>query len=150
MLDVAKNEDITRLLELGRQMHAESRFALLPFDDSKVRGLFENLIGGAGIIFVYKREAEIVGFGLFSTGEIFFGHSLLAFELGVFILPEYRGGMGAVRIIGAARQWAIERGAVMLDLGITTGVTEDRSGRFYESMGAQRVGALFSMDLGGE
>jgi len=150
MLDIAKTEDIPRLVDLGRAMHAESRFAMIPFDDEKVHSLFANLISGTGIVFVYKRESEIVGFGLFSTGEIFFGRALLAFELGVFILPEYRGGMGAVRIIGAARQWAIERGAVMLDLGITTGVTEDRSGQFYQSMGAQRVGALFSMDLGGE
>lgn len=148
MIETATRADVPRIMEMARDMHAESRFAKFPFDGAKMERIFCGLIDGAGTILLYRKEAQTVGMAVLQTSEMFFSTSLMAFEYGIFVEPEHRGSFGALGLVKSAKAWARARGAVWLDLGITTGVTADRSGAFYEALGARQVGALYSIDLG--
>lgn len=74
------------------------------------------------------------------VAEEFFGHDLVASDLGLFILPEKRGTSAAPRLVRAFEEWAIARGARQIYLGQTTGVEIDRTRRLYEGLGYKVVG----------
>jgi GNAT superfamily N-acetyltransferase len=129
MIRHATHSDINALLPLAAAMHAESRFHALDFDQNKMRALFEHLVLAGGL------------------AQDFFGNTVAAFEYGVYVAPTRRGSMDGVRLVKTYLAWARGRGAVYINMGVTTGVTTDRTGALYERLGARKVGDLYSWGL---
>lgn len=141
--------DLDAIVEMGERMHEESVYAFLPYDREKVQRLFHAFIhhpetwGG----FVAEDEGKVIGMiGGFLT-DYFFCDEKLASDMILFLEKPYRGGLTAGRLIRAFEQWAIDRGARELCLGISTGVNIDNTGKFYEHMGMTRVGAVYKRRL---
>lgn len=147
MIRTATHEDIPRLIELGEQMHVESRFARLPFDRDKVQALFAHLIESPdGLLLVADADGVLVGGFAGYVVEHYFARTKVASDFGLFIEPASRGGMTAPRLLKAYIEWAKAQGAVMIQAGITTGVHVEQTTRLYEKLGFRNNGQLFELE----
>jgi GNAT superfamily N-acetyltransferase len=143
--------DRNQLLNLCRQMHAESRYAFLPFDVAKV-----NLV--LDLYMQEKRQRcalaavigdRVVGAVAGYVTEYAFCSELVASDQIVYVIPRSRGTLAAVRLIEAFRVWARDQGARELVLGITTGVDARRTGELFEKLGFEFAGGNFVQRLNG-
>lgn len=147
MIRPATVEDIPRIVELGRMMHLESRYAPISFSEEKVAALIEKLISSDGVVFVAEIDGEIVGGIAGAVTEFWFSTEKLAFDYSFFLTPDARQGMQAVRLMVAFENWAKLNGVRQIDLGITTGVHVDKTAHLYGGMGYKECGRLFVKEV---
>lgn len=146
--------DIEEVIVLARQSHAESRFAPIAFDEHKVReGMRRMAAQPAGsncAIVVRNHGGRLVGYLAGTIEEYFFSHARVASSVFLFVDPRERGGLAAVKLVLAFRRWAQNRGAAELYVGIASGVTTERTGRFLQRLGLQHTGGNYSQWLTGQ
>lgn len=149
MIRTATRNDIPALIALGASMYQESRYAEnSPFDALKCADLADHLINAdAGCVLVAEHNGQIIGWLAGGIGEQWFLHQLMAFEYGVFISPNHRGGSAGARLVKSFMAWAKDHGAAVINMGITTGVHEERTGELYSRLGLSRTGLLYSMEV---
>jgi GNAT superfamily N-acetyltransferase len=142
MIRAAAVHDVDALVACGEVMHKESEYSFMPYDKQKVKTvILHHMIEGC--VFVADVGGKVVGGLIGGVTDHFFNDDLHGYELAVFILPEHRGGSSALKMMKAFEMWCVDMGAKCIDLGITTGVHEDVTGRFYEKLGYNRSGSLF-------
>lgn len=141
--------DIERLIEMGERMHNEGAYAFLPFDREKVRRLMISYINDRETQCGLVAEEGGVIIGMFAgyLSDYFFCDERVACDMILYVDREHRGSSAAVRLIKAFRDWAGERGAREICLGVSTNVNRETTGRFYEKMGLFQVGALYKQRL---
>lgn len=145
MIRHARNTDLDTLVYLISRMHDESRFRVLPYAPERVHDMFSALLGGFGIILVAEDEhGDIYGLMAGVIGPQWFSDALVAQDLALYVTPERRGGMASARLLDAFVGWARSKGAKMIDVGTGTGIQTERTGRFFERMGGQFCGQVYS------
>lgn len=145
MIRNATDRDFAELIRLGMAMHEESRYARFDFDAGKLERLFVIALD-RGFLKVYEgADGMLAGGMLAMSSEMWFGRDLQTFDLALFIEPGKRGGVAAVRLTRAYVEWAQTIGAKEIGIGTTTGVNPEMSGRLFESLGFERVGAVYRM-----
>lgn len=149
MIRNATAGDIPALIELGTRMYLESRYSEnSPFDADKCAELAESLIySAAGCVLVAEKNGQVIGWLGGGIAEQFFSRQLMAFEYGLFVAPEHRGGSAGPRLARAFIEWSKEHGAAVINMGITTDVHAERTGQLYSRLGLQRTGLLYSMEV---
>jgi GNAT superfamily N-acetyltransferase len=146
VIRIATHDDIPSLLELGRAMHAESRYAVHAWDDEKVAALIGALIAtDDGLALVVEFDGVIVGGFLGSIDEHYFTRARVASDFAMFVSPDQRGGHFAVQLLEHYVAWARARGAAMIQVGVTTGVQEAATARLFNRCGFDPVGQLFEV-----
>lgn len=143
MIREATHQDIAQLVELGAQMHTESRFKVLQYDCDKVFLLFDHLINTNQFIHVIEKNGLLTGGLVGFITEHWASKDNVAYDCGLFISPEHRGGVDAARLIKRFRDWAIVRGAKMASLGISTGVHPERTDKLIQACGFEKIGYLY-------
>lgn len=148
MIRVAEEKDIETIVEFGQKLHIESSYSKGSYVCDKVRALMAGLIGSEyGVVFVSEVGGRVVGGIAGGVTEHWFSNDLHAFDYSFYVLPDYRGGSSAFRLLLAFEEWARAKGAIEIDIGITTGIHEDKTQRFYEKMGFVQTGRLFGKTL---
>ncbi|HDL7723246.1 TPA: GNAT family N-acetyltransferase [Yersinia enterocolitica] len=148
MIRPATIDDIPALVALGARMHRESRYVTFSFDEDKCAALAVSLINAEfGVVLVVEESDQLVGWVAGGIGEQYFSHERMAFEYGVFIAMEHRGGTAGYRLVKAFIEWAKNHGARVINMGITTGVHEERTGELYQRLGLARTGSLYSLEV---
>lgn len=144
MIRAASAADIPRMVDLGRIMHGESPvFCRLRFDADKLASTIANTITSPhGFAQVAEQGGEVVGGMLAMVAPHYFSPDLVACDLALFMAPEHRGGMAVVRLISAYISWADERGAVVKQLGVMTGVNVDKTEALLHRLGWHRAGLV--------
>ena len=144
MIRPAIPADIPRMVELGRVMHGESPvFCRLAFDADKLAATISNVIASqSGFAYVSEHDGTVIGGMLAMVTPHWFSHDLVACDMALFIDPEYRGGMSAVRLLSAYAQWAQGTGAVLVQMGLMTGVNVDKTETLMRRLGWHRSGVV--------
>lgn len=146
-VEVATPDDAPRLAALGWEMHQESSYRDQPYDEAKVRTLMMRLIGGAGVVFVVRRDGQIVGGIAGGVTENWFNDERIAFEYGLFIEPAARHGITAMRIVLAFCKWCEIKGARRVRVGITTGVQVEGTAALYRMCGFVDDGVFLTKEF---
>lgn len=147
MLRAATLEDIPGILVLGRQMHAESWYGYLPFDEEKVAALMGNLIAHEfGFAQVIEQDGEIVGGLAGMIGEFWFCHERIASDFALFVTPGRRGSIGAVRLVKEFIEWA-KANKAEVSLAVSTGVRIQETGELYQALGLTHVGGVYKQKV---
>jgi len=147
--DEIKLENIRDVVYLAEKMHGESAYADMPFDFEFVaQRIYSEIIqseDGFGLI-AYKdtNPVGMIGGGLATQ---FFGPTLFAFDYGWYVTPKQRGSSIAVRLLKKFEKWAEKRGAKEIHLGVTTGVSPDRTAKMFDRMGYKYVGKNYTLKL---
>lgn len=140
--------DIDKMIELGEQMHAESRFASMPYDKTKLRSY--------GYLALDKPDEWGVFIAEDDRGEV---HAMIA----VYVSPFYftderthtndfflyvskgrRGGLAAARCVKAVEAWAAEVGVDEIQFGITAGIDDNAAERLYRGLGYNTTGRIMT------
>ena len=138
--------DVPRMVALAAAMHAESRYADLPWDGDKLRRLIEQLIDiPDGLALVAVQGGEVVGGFIGMVYEQFFSPAKVASDFGLYVSPDRRGGLHAARLLKAYVAWARSRGVPdrWIQAGVTTGVNVETSSKLFAACGFAPVGNLF-------
>jgi RimJ/RimL family protein N-acetyltransferase len=146
MIRLATLDDIPRLVELGRVMHASAPgFSRMRFDPERLASTIANTIGtAAGFARVAERGGVVTGGMLAVATPHYFSPDLVACDLALFIDPAHRGGIAAAQLVQAYVQWAHDIGAALVHLGLVAGDAEqnEATARLCERLGARRAGLV--------
>lgn len=140
---LAVMEDLDAIVALAHEMHQESpTYSKLEFNDEK----FLDHLGRLHRVFVAEVNGTVVGMMGCYAQQTSFSLELIAFESGLFITKEHRGGRLALALIKAYEEWAMSQGVARINLGTSTGIEADRVKALYERLGYTHVGYSFIKD----
>lgn len=150
---IATMDDIPALLELGRSIHATTRFKQFEYNPKRVAdnltAVIQDKRGTYCFLVAEDSTGTAVG-GLVGCLErhIFSDEQFVATLVHYDVLPEKRMGGAGLRLLSAFRQWAENRGAFELSAGISSGADLDKMDRFMRRLGFQQTGGNYSLILG--
>lgn len=142
---LAVESDIDAICEMGR-MNIEETRPEIGYDDFKCRETFYSYLDRADpTFFVVEHQRKVIAFlaaaihdyrasdGLFTTQEV------------LFVRPENRGSRAAVLLMKHLIAWSEKLGAKEIIGGNDNSFNSERTAKFLEHFGFERVG--FSMRL---
>ncbi len=132
-------EDFDQVLELCRALHAESpRYNDKPFSEAKARALLTGILTSwtvPMIGIVAEDDGAIVGM----LGGRLAEHALCdepyATDIGIFVLPAYRGTSAFPRMMKVFEDWAFSQGVREIAPGVSTGIQAEEAVRIYGRLG---------------
>ncbi|WP_180056705.1 GNAT family N-acetyltransferase [Acinetobacter sp. YH12090] len=145
----AELRDVPILVDFGKKLTQESeRFQRQGFSESNAEQVFARLIEQKGSIFVaLNDEFEVVGTIIGAMDVDWRTGQTLAYEQGVYVLPEYRKTGAARSLIKGFETWAKLHKADRISLGTITGIKAERTVSLYESLGFELVGYVLEKEL---
>jgi len=145
--------DIEEVVVLARSNWTESRFHWLTLDETKLRAGLKKMVEAPAstncALVARNGEGRLVGYMAGTIDEYFFCRERVASSVFLFVDPKERGGLAAMKLILAFRQWALNREAAELYIGVAGGVAIERTGRFLQRIGLQLTGGNYSLWLKG-
>lgn len=138
MIEMYRSELLGEAIRLAEGFLSEGLFRDCSFNPEK----FAAVIAHPSVFYAFYKGADdgYQGFFIGTLTDQFFGDDLIGIDMGVYIEPEHRGKMGAVRLIQAFESWAKENGAKEIYLSQTSGVNIDKTSAFYERLGYELSG----------
>jgi GNAT superfamily N-acetyltransferase len=141
-------EEVAKLVELGRAMHAESTFKNMDFD-RKIAGetilrLMESPTGYM-MMACDENDEPIGGIAALVT-QAFFGKDKVASEMAFYVSPDRRGRLAGARLAQAYVAWAKVMGAKRINAGNSAGMNDELYVRFWTGLGFKRAGSLMYME----
>lgn len=147
MIRAATMDDLPALMRLAGDMHLESRYAHRPLNEGKLAKLFVRLVTDQdGFLWVAVGDDGVTIGALAAMAFEHWCHDVrVAMDFGLFLHPNHRGGLAAARLVKQCMAWATDMG-VELDMGVTTGVEPEKTGRFLQCLGFKPAGTLYTME----
>lgn len=146
MIREATIKDVPMLVQLGKAYFEEADWKNYDFDDAWLTGQFYRcLVDEDWHILVSVKDREIVGFAMCeNTSLVFTTDTALRCEI-LYILPEWRGAAGPslIKYIGKLGK---RIGAKCTHIGVTSGITTERTRLLYERLGFKQIGTEHRME----
>jgi len=142
--------DFNELIKLAHEMQDESPvYSQMPLDETKLIKLGESIVNDKKNLFgmVVMSEGKIVGFMIAAITPYYFSNKKIAQDLALYVVPKMRTSKAAILLIWSYEKWAKDNGAQKINLGVTTGFSDERIATLYESIGYKRCGILCSKDV---
>lgn len=132
-----ERKDVPECISLGKDMHEESVYRGTDFATDKLWEMWDQhvRIPNMYCMMVAEKDHELIGAFVGFRYEHFFGHDICSSDLILYVKPEHRGGTAAPRLIKAYEKWARENGVTEIQIGVSTGVQEERTARLFEKLG---------------
>jgi GNAT superfamily N-acetyltransferase len=92
-------------------------------------------------------DGLVVGFMAACAVNPAFSRDFMACDYALYVLPEYRGGMSAFRLVKEYISWAKESGVKLITVGVTAGIDNAKAIEFYKSAGFRESGTQLSMEV---
>ncbi len=142
--------DIDALIDLGSRMRAESIEPFPAIEQERVQAYLDMAESRPEMFLVALAEDAAVPIGMVTAvcGDYAFSTQRRAVSDLLFVLPERRGVMAAKQLVQWFLDWSVGVGAEKALIGVSTGVTPERTGRFLGLMGFQPMGMTYRRDLG--
>ena len=149
MLRRATHDDVQALADLAGALVSESpEWRGMNFSAAKATQMLHFLVDSPrGFVMLAEQGGAVVGAMVAAASEHWACEALVAFELGLYVLPGSRGASIGLELMRAYRRWVSDVGALKGTAGVSTGVQTERTAALYEAAGFRRLGALF--DTGG-
>lgn len=142
-------EDLDTLVYWGKRLTDESpRFKKQGFDEKRARNVFAYLIDKHGSIMIVMDEYQNpVGTLIGALDTDWRTGQKLAYEQGLYVLPEYRKSGAASDLIETFKVWADMNKADRIQVGTITGIYAERTVKLYESLGFELVGYVLEKEI---
>ena len=149
LVRTATLQDLDTLVDFGKRLTKEStRFEKQGFSEALAREFFAELIEKLNSIFLVCDEySNPVGTLIGAMSIEWRTGQKLAFEQGVYVLPEYRGTGAATDLIKTFKQWSAIHNADRIQIGTITGIQASRTVKFYEKLGFELVGYVLEKEI---
>ena len=136
IVDVTQ-ENFENFFCLAHQMIKQSVFA--DVEPSKEKLLALALYPKARF-FLANQGDQAVGFAGACVSPFYFSTMEKASDIGLYVVPKYRGGSVACRLIKRLEKWAKDMGHQKLYMGQSVGLKVDKTLSFFERNGYQVLG----------
>lgn len=136
--------DYPSLLRILRDITADSRYAEFGYDEAGVSLMLDTLHAqGYAAILVDENDVAVGGIGGF-VYPMYFNGKLQANDVAFFIEPVHRTFHNAVALIRAWTAWATSKGAIYVEVHVTSGVADERIGKLLKRLGYGNAGLAFA------
>jgi GNAT superfamily N-acetyltransferase len=116
MIRPYRTTDVVRVVELGKQMHAEGPYQRLLFDVDKVIETLSYTMT-AGFAMVGEVDGRVEAFGFGHLTEYSFSRQLMLVDHAFYVTPEHRGKMLGLQLLKAYIKFGTENGATEVLVG---------------------------------
>jgi GNAT superfamily N-acetyltransferase len=142
-------KDLPAVIALGSQMHQESVYSKFDFDENKLGRLLYNHIINPKTLFAYvgSSKGALTGVFLGSIGEHYFGTDLIASDTLWYVSPQSRGSRVGLQLLRAFENWAKERDAAEIYVGVSSGLSADKTGTMLQKLGYDVVGGNYKLHV---
>jgi L-amino acid N-acyltransferase YncA len=144
MIRQAIESDIPALVEMGQLLHDESSYKHVSYSPERVAATCLLMMKN-GFLVVAEKDGEVVGGMMGDVQVAWYTTERMGFDLSLYIKPEHRSGMMAMRMIKRFENWCIKMGATQIRPGIGTG--NPSVTRLYKALGYKYVGELLLKDV---
>ncbi|WP_150108678.1 GNAT family N-acetyltransferase [Methylobacterium sp. 4-46] len=122
------------------QFHEESVYKRLHLDVDRLAGFLKMAITRPDhCVNVYGQNA-INGVFAGALTTPFFSKDLVAKDIFFFVNREHRGSRAAYSLWKAFELWSAQRGATAIWCGVATGISLERTDKFFTSLGCENIG----------
>lgn len=143
----ATTDDLEILLDLGSKMLAESMEPYPAIDHEQARKYLDMAVSMPGFFLMAIAEDEIsIGMITAVAGPHCFSPVLRSASDLLFVLPEYRGGRAAIKLVQRFKDWADGIGTASDTMSVATGISPERTGRFFKFMGFRPMEMIYRRD----
>jgi len=144
MITEATHEDIPAIVRMARAFFDTTPYGFLGFDPMSVENVARFLIGGGGVVFIY-RNPDPVGMIALACSPFFCNSSrLMVEECMWWVDPEHRRSTAGLGLLKKAEKWSAERGAS----GLVMASINESANSIYDKMGYLRSDQRFMKPLG--
>ena len=146
----AQASDIPALVELGRQIHVQSRYAWMNYSAGRTWQHLERLVSNRGACVIVATSHDengtaVSGVLIGTANQYPFNHDFVA-EIELFyVVPHKRGTPLAMKMVTAFRRWANNREVAEITITNQFGTGEARTARLFSKLGMPAVGGVHSM-----
>lgn len=142
--------DLDALIALGSRMRSESVEPFPPIEPERVQKQLDMAVAMPDVFLVALAEDDGLPIGMVTAvaGDYAFSSQLRAVSDLLFVLPERRGLVAAKWLVRRFLDWSDDLGAETDIIGVSTGVSPERTGRFLELMGFRPMGMTYRRDRG--
>lgn len=144
MIRQAILSDVPSLVELGKRFNAETSYKHVEYSPERVEATCKLLID-KGFVAVAEKDGEIVGVMMGDVLTPWYTNDRMGFDYCLYIYPEHRNGLIAVRLVKQFENWCISMGAKQIRPAIGTGIPN--GSRLYKALGYKSVGEQFLKDI---
>lgn len=140
----ATKNDIPTMIELGKAMHAESRFRNFKFNDDKAARFLDYAVAEKSLIVLVDGEpahAMMIAY----VQPFWWGDALESDDLLLYVTPKMRGKSSAVRLVKEYKRIAKSMGVADPRISTATGVETERTAKLFERLGFEGTGLMFSL-----
>lgn len=140
--------DLYGVVDLIKEMHAESVYNWLSFNPKKIIGVVENCLQRKDhVLYVAEGAGKIVGVMGGYTSTYIFCDEPIVFDLGLYVQSSTRGSRAGVLLIKRVLEWAKQQGAREIVCGVTALPPEQRERVYplYIKLGFYDAGHIFKM-----
>lgn len=142
----AVEEDIPIVFALAKKMYEESAYGTFcSFNDKKSLALIQTALKNPDNYFLHvaEKDGAIIGMYGGSITDYYFSNDLMAVDLILYVDPNKRGGLAAVKLIQAFEDWAFSKGVKEICPASSTQIAPERTAQLYHLLGYEVVGNLF-------
>lgn len=139
-------ESAYKILELGKMLHTESHFSDQPYDVERCKSILEATLKSPDKAFIAFDE-DFRGFIIMGMNHHYFSGFKYTADLALYIVPEYRNGLLAPRLIKAAEEWSKEHGAIEMTIFHHTGINTESAQPFFNRLGYKTKGYIFTKEF---
>ena len=144
MIRNATEQDIPKLVEMGQALHDESTYKHVEYSPERVAETCRLMIAN-GFLVVAEKDGEVIGVMMGDVYVPWYTTERMGIDYTLYIMPEHRNGLIAVKMIKRFEQWCIAMGAKQIRPGIGTGVKGAE--RLYKALGYVVSGEQFLKDI---
>ena len=148
----ATPDDVSAFVEMGRIIHGLTRFKIYEFNPDRLAASFHAVLENKNdthcFFAVENGEGKVIGGLVGCVERQFFSDQLVASVIHYDVLPEYRMGGAALKLLTAFKKWAENRDVFELTAGVNSGTDLGKMDTFLRKLGFQLTGGNYSMQLG--
>ncbi|HWW04217.1 hypothetical protein [Collimonas sp.] len=146
----AEAADIPALIELGRQMHVQSRYAWMVFNANSLWKYLEAVISNKSHCVIVASDdaspgASLTGGLLAHAQSLPFSSDFVAHIDYFYVAPKRRGTPVAMKMMIGLRRWADNREIAEILLSNGFGTEQVYSGKLLTKLGLKAVGGVHAM-----
>ena len=142
-------DDVPALIEMGEAMRRESLVPFPAINRDMVEMVARDLFPRRDVYCALVAEDGGAPAGMLtgSVSRYAFAPDLIAVHDIFFVRPEHRGSGAARLLIQRFVTWARECGARRVLISVHTGITPEKTGRFYRMMGFSYMGGVYCREV---
>lgn len=139
----AVRSDIKQIVELGRLMHAASRYQNLTFSPVKVSDTHSAILKGAGCVFVAEKYGQVISSIAGYLAPTWFGVDQTLTELCLFFDPSQRNEEVMSLLIKSFVEFGRQHNCRLIQAGVVAGIEQAGTEQLYQNLGGQNHGSLY-------